>query len=779
MALRNANLYKSETWRRRVAENLRDVALMLSENISLDEILHSILEKIMDLLPCDTACLWTLSSPDQADAEPMRKLSLAATRSAKGIKKLPKTFSFLVDDAWYTQALTRDAPVIYHPKMHPDPVAEKLGISNKYSSIAAPLTTTGRQLGILTLHHHTANRYGDETRSICASFAGYAGIALENANLLQQAREQAWISTILLQVALATQSVNKLEELSKTIMRLILMFLDGNSGGLLIPEYDGASYKFYAAFTKQKRADDLETKVFNIPASSALQASMRLEDITALPGHRLDKNLAEILELKRNATCILLPLIAHDDKLGLLIHTSSKAFKNKKPETVLSQQRYAVMQGIKQQTAVSIQNIRFLEEREEEAYSSAVLLQTSHMLYTRQTLSEALEGICQTLVTVTGLSAAMILRWSGDGNQLELCQIASRQLSRLQETGLIDRKINLSQLSNIKKNSSTKSHTRISAKLLPELHFFSPNQSSETEFLFFPLKVHNDDYGLMVVEPSQNHKAERQNALLESVAQQVSFSIQNDQLKTARHQQDLTEREFQMARQIQKTFLPETLPPLDGYDLDAIWQTARQVGGDFYDVFMLDSHKAGLVIADVSDKGFPAALYMTVTRTLLRAIAFESPSPARTLEKVNKMLQVNSQGGFFVTVFYAIVDLKTGKVSYTCAGHNPPVLLSQNRAAQQLPRGGIALGILDEVFLQDQELLLQQGDTLVLYTDGITEAINRDQALYGLERFLKVLEANRKLSSAQLIQATLADLELFREGEVFSDDITQLVIKRL
>src|SRR5690606_10863196 len=152
----------------------------------------------------------------------------------------------------------------------------------------------------------------------------------------------------------------------------------------------------------------------------------------------------------------------------------------------------------------------------------------------------------------------------------------------------------------------------------------------------------------------------------------IASGIQNYVMQTIQHNQTLIDRELQLARQIQKTFLPENLPFLPGYDLAAEWQTARQVGGDFYDVFELTPGKYGLTIADVSDKGLPASLYMTVSRTLIRARALELESPAPTLEKVNHILQLDSSDGFFVTVFYAVVELASGTVTYCVAGHNPP-----------------------------------------------------------------------------------------------------------
>ena len=210
------------------------------------------------------------------------------------------------------------------------------------------------------------------------------------------------------------------------------------------------------------------------------------------------------------------------------------------------------------------------------------------------------------------------------------------------------------------------------------------------------------------------------------------------------------------------------------------WQTARQVGGDFYDIFELRPGHFGIVIADVSDKGMAAALYMTVSRTLIRAMAEEQPSPALTLEKVNNLLQKNSSQGFFVTAFYGILELETGHLTYANAGHNPPILLSGNtRVVQSLPYGGIALGIFDEIKLPEKTLQLEHGDSLLLYTDGVSEASNQDDKLYGMVRLRRVLSKALNTSAAKTIEIVSQDLEHFRGLAALSDDITQLVIRRL
>jgi serine phosphatase RsbU (regulator of sigma subunit) len=267
--------------------------------------------------------------------------------------------------------------------------------------------------------------------------------------------------------------------------------------------------------------------------------------------------------------------------------------------------------------------------------------------------------------------------------------------------------------------------------------------------------------------------------LLKQASIQIASGIQNYIMQTVQQKQTLIDKELQLARQIQKTFLPEKLPQLPGYDLAAEWQTARQVGGDFYDVFELSPGRFGLAIADVSDKGLPASLYMTVSRTLIRAMALENESPARTLEKVNHILQLDSSDGFFVTVFYAILELNSGNVTYCVAGHNPPYLLLPGQGrVQPLSKGGIALGMMDPIILKDQELVLEPGDGIVLFTDGITETFSPEGEAFGEIRLQPKLESLLGETTRGIVEGIGQSLDGFRAGAALDDDYTLLVIRR-
>jgi sigma-B regulation protein RsbU (phosphoserine phosphatase) len=239
---------------------------------------------------------------------------------------------------------------------------------------------------------------------------------------------------------------------------------------------------------------------------------------------------------------------------------------------------------------------------------------------------------------------------------------------------------------------------------------------------------------------------------------------------------------LQLARQIQQTFLPEVLPHLDGWELSVRWRTARQVGGDFYDVFELPDGRIGLVIADVADKGMPAALFMTLVRTLIRAAVRELSSPAAVLERVNELLIPDTRNGMFVTVVYAVLTVATGELVYANAGHNPPLLLAHATGEiQRLLTGGMALGIMEDIVIPGRSTVLEQGDFLLFYTDGITEAFSPNDEMYGEDRLHVLLRTtcNGGIVHAQdVLDAIDISVDTFTHDEDPSDDVTMIAVLR-
>jgi serine phosphatase RsbU (regulator of sigma subunit) len=258
------------------------------------------------------------------------------------------------------------------------------------------------------------------------------------------------------------------------------------------------------------------------------------------------------------------------------------------------------------------------------------------------------------------------------------------------------------------------------------------------------------------------------------------MSIQNDHLQQEMVARERLEHEVQLARQIQRTFLPEHLPEFPDWDLAATWRTARQVGGDFYDVFELPGGRLGLFIADVSDKGIPAALFMALTRTLVRAAVLDTTSPAEVMRRVNELIIPDNREGMFVTAVYGVLALDRGDLTFANAGHNPPIwMCGATRKLEILHRTGAALGVIESMEMNESTISLAYGDMLLLYTDGLTEAFSPNDETFGVERLEQALTAADGPSARGLLDLLEKTVDQFSGPLPPADDLTMLAVKRV
>lgn len=235
--------------------------------------------------------------------------------------------------------------------------------------------------------------------------------------------------------------------------------------------------------------------------------------------------------------------------------------------------------------------------------------------------------------------------------------------------------------------------------------------------------------------------------------------------------------ELQVAADIQQAFLPKKLPQIPGFDIAGTNIPAREVGGDFYDVFPVGDGKHALVIADVAGKGVPASLFMALSRTAVRIISRWERSARRVLDGSNTIFIQDSGSVSFVTVFYALLDGNERRLSYVNAGHNPPLLLHPDGSMEELHPTGPVVGLVDDPGYEEKEIRLQQGDVLVMYTDGITEAINKREEMFSEERLRDVVRASAGLPASLMVKAIRDSVSSFCGDADQFDDMTILVLK--
>lgn len=310
--------------------------------------------------------------------------------------------------------------------------------------------------------------------------------------------------------------------------------------------------------------------------------------------------------------------------------------------------------------------------------------------------------------------------------------------------------------------------------------------------LLVPLIAQEQLVGLMIVHTSStNQFSPGIVTLLKTFANQAALAMQRAglieelrenirQLKAAQEElvlKERMERELELAREVQQSLLPHTFPEITGFDFAVRSQPARQVGGDFYDIFLLDDDHFGVLIADVSDKGMPAAVYMALARSLLLAEARRERSPKAVLISVNRLLRELGEPNMFVSVFYAVVDIRAYEITYTRAGHDHPLLMRDGELVR-LEGQGAVLGALgdDDLRLNEESLSLMTGDRLVLFTDGLTDVVDENGMFLGQKRFEETLYKGGLSTSQELCEDVFDKIAAFQGQSEQFDDMTLIVV---
>lgn len=871
IALRNATLYHSEQWRRHVAESMREVAGLLSADADLDQVLREIMQQLEQSLPLEAAAIWLLDedddkqallesmpdyptadaldsagAPPAADAPPMEPapLRLAAVSgpavagldlelgltsqevlasnparapgagagaSADEAAKAAPRAAPLPTVTWLRQALSAETAISRTEQSPFEPLGAVLGFPTDYSAAAAPLRVGDHLLGLLTLIHRTANRYGSEARGMTAAFASYAAVAIENTRLYEAAHEQAWVSTVLLQVAEATQAVTNLNELLNTVIRITPMLAGVKACLLYILDEDGDFIPAAASELSADQQAEFERWRFAPGDVAALDHLTSEHRPIILHDDADDHSLTRLFSSDDNhppGLAVLIPLQARGEVLGALVveySTGPEGLRGRSLEAFLDE-RLAILQGIAHQTAVAVDNMRLLRMQKEDAYISVALLQVAQAVVSSNDLDEALGSIVRITPILVGVKRALVYLWDAANRRFTLAQAygapyaADQPVFAAGQFPLLDAVLQEDTVLATPLWDEPPGGEQVPmawAALPPP----TPNlmddylENAPCLLLALPLKVKTNVLGVFLVEEpepgvaqsglsgSGNRRLRRKRLeIITGISHQAALAIQNDLLQRETVERERMAREMQLAREIQTAFLPQELPQLRDWDLQVLWCTAREVGGDFYDFFPLPGNRFGLVMADVADKGMPAALFMTLVRTLLRATVSQVDSPAAVLMRVNDIIAPEAYKGMFVTLFYGVLDLDTGALEYANAGHNPPLLMRPAVCAvERLERTGMALGVEEHTRLSDGKCRIAPGDALILYTDGVTEAFDPSGDIFTEARLLETIQRIMCQATPPDAAAILDEIDAavkgFTAGADASDDLTLLVIK--
>ncbi len=775
-SIRNATLFRSEQFRRLVAEGVRDIAGILSNGSTLEELMDRILEKLQELLPCDAASIW-LSSTGPQNIEILKLSSSLGFEPEKTTRIINLSGN---QGGLIIKAFQSGEPQIRTPMDPIGPLGNALGFSRDYSSIAAPLRVGGKTVGVLTLAHHQNDRYGSEALLITQTLAGYAAVAIQNNRLFAETREQVWVASVLLKVAESNKKAKSQTELLETTVRLI-------------PELTGCSSCAFYFFNPQAGlferkattgfpSDSLPARTFNKNHPTFLFARKILSPVTA----NYSNGEFSLSPHPDSHPGVLLPMVVREQLLGMIWVGGISG------EFALTPDILQVLTGISDQTATAIENLQLLENQQLDAFISAALLQVAQSVSSTNNLKSSFDSILGHLRILAGIDTAAFFLWQNDRECFQPMSSnmgLNPEVIRSFETNLFPgdfplldlvvekKKVYLSPL-NARQQSATHWTTARHAMRLKDA---SQKMPPEWGWLVgIPLMGRGQVLGaLMLIEkPVTGTLLEKRMELLAGIARQAGLVIQNEGLQEEKFEKEKLQQEFHFAREIQQTFLPRKLPPVRGWDVAHLWQPANQVGGDFFDFFLIQPEVYCAVIADVSDKGMPAALYMTVTRTLVRSFAQENLSPGQILKKVNDLLLQDNPTGMFVTSAIIIGSRESGSIRYANAGHNPPLICRPDHLIEELPKGQVALGVLDGQDYTDHIFDVDLNSFIILYTDGVTDTSAPDGRYYSLERLKKLIGGTHFKQAKNLTSALENDLIQFKSGFPSVDDITVLALRR-
>jgi serine phosphatase RsbU (regulator of sigma subunit) len=297
-----------------------------------------------------------------------------------------------------------------------------------------------------------------------------------------------------------------------------------------------------------------------------------------------------------------------------------------------------------------------------------------------------------------------------------------------------------------------------------------------------PLQTEKRTIGLIYVDSPNMFRAFTKDdlSLLTVMANVAAIRIEHARLSEVEEIERRMARDLEQAAEIQGRALPGGAPKVAGADLAGYNAPCRTVGGDYYDFFSYPNGRVAMVLGDVSGKGMPASLMMMGLQARVQALLADEPQNlAAVINRLNKITCQNCPSNRFITFFYCVLDPATGELGYCNAGHNPPVIVRANGAVEYLEGGGPVLGILSIANYSAYRVKLEPGDTLAIYSDGVTEATNAKDEEFGDEPFAAVLVANRHKGAAEIVAAVTQALTEFAAGSPPADDITLIVSRRV
>jgi sigma-B regulation protein RsbU (phosphoserine phosphatase) len=776
IAIQKAQLYAQERKRVRQLETISQVTSQVAAILELDELFHRVVHLVRENFGYYYVVIYTVdrerqSVTFQASAQAWERKVAIGVEWGQGLIGWVAAHgqAVLVNDVGSD---TRYRSVE--------------ALEETHSELAVPLLLEGELVGVLDVQSDQRNAFGPDDLFILETLGAQVALAIHEARLYEAEQQQAWLSTAMLQVAEAASRLSDMDDVVATIVRLVPLLAGVDRCAILL--WDPDTETFVPAQTHglaPKLRETFAQMRFPSGAVPALDL-IRLDNNPLLvnaarDGLLIPRDLAETFSLQEMA---VLPLLARGEFLGaMLVDYAGQAHS-------FGERMINMLTGIANQAATVIQSARLVQAQQEEAYVSMALLQVADTVNRSADLQETLAAVVRITPMLVGVEACAILLWDGDASAF--LPVQQYGLKGELEPAFWQLRLtkNDPPMYRLLAGEPFVRLEGLDGNARPARAEGSPSAAaSKPSLLMLPLVTKGEVVGGMLVEHSASvQHFRRWTNILTGIAGQAAIAVENDRLLQEAAEQERMKQELEVARRIQISFLPECCPHIPGWELASLWRSARQVGGDFYDFIPLPpsaegplpaEDRLGLAIADVADKGVPAALFMALCRTLVRTVAIDGRSPSAAIGRANDLILADARSALFVTLFYTILPPHSGAIAYVNAGHMPPLLVrSADGRVEELWTHGMAVGVLPHMEVEERMAHLDPGDLLVLYTDGVTEASNAEGEMFGRERLKEVASAHRRQSAEELVQ-TIDDITTAFVGNAPQfDDFTLVVARR-
>lgn len=402
-----------------------------------------------------------------------------------------------------------------------------------------------------------------------------------------------------------------------------------------------------------------------------------------------------------------------------------------------------------------------------------VLLEINQLLISSLDSQEILDRIAEGVVSALNVKASIIRLLDDSGTELTLKSIYNLSPEYLNKGPVI-----------LKEHPICQAALNGDAKVIYDISTdprFIYNEAAKKEdlrsMLCVGMKSKEKAIGTLHLYTREPHFfTEEEIKLAQSIANQAAIVIENANLYKESIEKRRIEKELAMAGEVQSALLPISKPALNGIDIKAKIVPCTQLSGDLYDFVELGNQRLGIVIADVSGKGTPGALLMATTHANIHAVSEDTLSVSDIIDKTNKYLCKYTRSTEFITLFFGILNANELTFTYSNAGHNPPIIFREGLGVF-LENGGIPLGIIEDTSYSEDQIQLISGDIIVLYTDGVTEAINEKKEIFGVNRLMRVVQKNIDMSSSDLVDKIYDEISSFMDGSPLNDDLTIIAIK--